>query len=139
VQKGTVTTKNSLSRNVHRLRTVIVFTEMIMAHLIRSATTSLSGAVSAAYGETLAPYHSTIVRGTCNAGFLLLPSRHAFLQSIGESGANQRCLRCVAFLAHQVYMPISRLSHQRSVGVLDRNVLQSLCLHVVAVVQRRLP
>jgi Glycolipid transfer protein (GLTP) len=108
VQKGSVTTKNSLSRNVHRLRTVIVFTEMIMAHLICSATTSLSGAVSAAYGETLAPYHSAIVRATCNAGFLLLPSRHAFLQSIGESGAiSTQSASCDPSLAHQVYVLIS--------------------------------
>lgn len=87
LQKGTVTTKNSLARNVHRLRTVIVFTEKIMAALIQSPKTTLSSAVAAAYGETLAPYHTTMVRGACHAGFLLLPSRHAFLQSIGETGA----------------------------------------------------
>jgi Glycolipid transfer protein (GLTP) len=109
MQKGTVTKKNSLARNVHRLRTVVVFTEKIMANLIRDAAMSLSGAVSAAYGDTLAPYHSTIVRTTCNAGFLLLPSRHSFLQSIGETGKDSRMCFRLAQYGQWICQAVNRL------------------------------
>ena len=87
MQTNTVTTKNSLARNLHRLRTVVVFMEKIMANLVSDPKTPLSTAVSSAYGETLSAYHSMIVRGTCNAGFLLLPNRTSFLASLGETGA----------------------------------------------------
>jgi Glycolipid transfer protein (GLTP) len=114
MQKGTVTKKNSLARNVHRLRTVVVFTEKIMANLIRDAAMSLSGAVSAAYGDTLAPYHSTIVRTTCNAGFLLLPSRHSFLQSIGETGKDSSPHVLQTCSVRAMDMPSSQQANQQS-------------------------
>lgn len=85
-----MTTKNSLARNLHRLRTVVVFMEKIMANLVSDPKTPLSTAVSSAYGETLSAYHSMIVRGTCNAGFLLLPNRTSFLASLGETGARSQ-------------------------------------------------
>ena len=87
MQAGTVTTKGSLARNLHRLRTVIVFMEKIMMNLHADVATTLSTAVSGAYADTLAAYHGMVVRTTCNAGFLLLPSRAGFLQSLGETGA----------------------------------------------------
>jgi Glycolipid transfer protein (GLTP) len=87
VQSNTVTKKNSLARNLHRLRTVVVFMEKIMDNLAANAATTLSTAVSSAYAETLALYHSFAVRTTCNAGFLVLPNRTSFLASLGETGA----------------------------------------------------
>jgi hypothetical protein len=88
MQANTVTKKNSLARNVHRLRTVVQFIMHIMSLLAKDRTTSLSTAVSTAYSDTLGTYHSTVLRGTCQAGFLLLPTREAFLSSIGETGAD---------------------------------------------------
>jgi hypothetical protein len=66
-----------------------------MANLSDDASCSLSMAVSNAYGETLSAYHSLIVRGTCNAGFLTLPTRAAFLKSLGETGVQSAFNRCV--------------------------------------------
>jgi hypothetical protein len=86
MQAKQVTVKGSLARNLHRLRTVLVFMEKIMANLMDDDACSLSTAVSRAYGDTLSVYHSMIVRGTCNAGFLTLPTRAAFLKSLGETG-----------------------------------------------------
>ena len=91
VQAGTVTTKGSLARNAHRLRTVIVFMEKIMLNLHADKATTLSTAVSGAYADTLAAYHGMVVRATCNAGFLLLPTRASFLQSLGETGERAHC------------------------------------------------
>lgn len=95
MQTNTLTKKNSLARNLHRLRTVVHFIKHIMFLLAKDPQASLSTAVSEAYNATLSVYHGTIVRGTCQAGFLLLPSREAFLDSIGETGA---ALLCFSFL-----------------------------------------
>lgn len=87
-----MTKKNSLARNLHRLRTVVHFIKQIMFLLAKDQQVSLSTAVSEAYSVTLAAYHGTIVRGTCQAGFLLLPTRETFLESIGETGTASCCV-----------------------------------------------
>jgi hypothetical protein len=86
LQANTMTKRNSLARNLHRLRTVVHFIQRIMFLLASDNEVSLSAAVSKAYNETMGPYHSTLVRTTCQAGFMLLPTREAFLDSIGETG-----------------------------------------------------
>jgi hypothetical protein len=98
MQNNTVTVKNSLARNLHRLRTAILFISRIMSGLAEDRSLTLSGAVSSAYVDTLAQYHSAVLRGTCNAGFLLLPTRQAFLASIGETGTARAQLLCNAGL-----------------------------------------
>lgn len=95
LQANTVTKKNSLARNLHRLRTAVHFIMRIMSLLAKDREMALSSAVAEAYQDTLGPYHSTVVRGTCQAGFLLLPTRATFLSSIGETGTQSMviCLR----------------------------------------------
>ena len=73
-----------------------------MAGLAANRETTLSSAVSAAYGETLSLYHSLVVRGTCNAGFLMLPTRASFLASIGETGTGTSRLTCAPLLARGI-------------------------------------
>lgn len=87
-KSNTVTTKNSGARNLHRLRTVILFISQLLQNLIADADATLSAAATEAYKETLAVYHSTIVRGSVSTGMMLLPSRAAFLESLGESDAS---------------------------------------------------
>lgn len=78
--------KGSLSRNLHRLRTVLLFIEKLMQNLSAEPDVALSSAASDAYADSLGPYHSAVMRTTCNAGFLMLPGRLTFLTSIGETG-----------------------------------------------------
>eukprot|EP00892_Ulva_mutabilis_P007327 jgi/Ulvmu1/4967/UM207_0011.1 len=80
-----VSIKGSLARNLHRLRTVLLFVEKLMQNLSAAPDVTLSSAASEAYAVSLGPYHSTVMRATCNAGLLLLPTRVSFLRSIGET------------------------------------------------------
>ena len=115
-----MTTKNSLARNLHRLRTVVVFMKCIMANLVEDSKATLSAALASAYMDTLAKYHSMLVRGSCNAGFLLLPSRATFLASIGEDGAPAHLDTAPVDLAH-LCMVVPRCKCRR-IGAFKRNV-----------------
>lgn len=97
LQANRVAVKGSLARNLHRLRTVLLFVEKLMQNLAAGPDVTLSSAASEAYAVSLGPYHSTVMRATCNAGFLLLPTRHTFLTSIGETGMTPKV--CVKHMA----------------------------------------
>jgi hypothetical protein len=81
-----VTTKNSGARNLHRLRTAILFIQQLFQRLVNDADVTLATAASAAYAETLSPYHTALIRGTVTTGFAILPSRATFLSNIRETG-----------------------------------------------------
>lgn len=91
MQAKSVTTKNSGARNLHRLRTAILFIQQLFQRLVADREATLAAAASAAYAETLSPYHSTVIRGTVTTGFVLLPSRATFLAQIQETGAQPVC------------------------------------------------
>lgn len=84
-ERGTVTQRGSCSRNLHRLMSAIVFIQTLIKELASSKEISLRDAASAAYETALAPIHTRVVRGMVSAGMLALPSRDAFLESLGET------------------------------------------------------
>lgn len=81
---GTITVKNSPSRNLYRLMNAIAFIREIFIGL--GAGKELKEAVSVAYDNTLGLLHAWVVRTGIKAGMLGLPSREHFLTSIGENG-----------------------------------------------------
>lgn len=89
-KKGTVTKKNSCARNLHRLKSAIVFVEALVANLTTNCTVTLREAASSAYDFALAPIHTYVVRGAVKAGILSLPSRANFLRGIRETEATAR-------------------------------------------------
>mmetsp|Transcript_16559 Transcript_16559/g.35834 ORF Transcript_16559/g.35834 Transcript_16559/m.35834 type:complete len:229 (+) Transcript_16559:101-787(+) len=82
---GTVTTKNSCARNLHRLTSVIAFTKLLLEKLTEAPSVTVKDAGSFAYEKALAPIHPYVVRTAVWAGMYLLPTREAFMQSIGET------------------------------------------------------
>ncbi|CAD7701184.1 unnamed protein product [Ostreobium quekettii] len=89
-QKKTVTKKNSCARNLHRLRSAILFVSTLVQELTSDSSMSLREAASTAYESALAPIHTYVVRGAVKAGLLMLPSRAAFLASICETETTAR-------------------------------------------------
>lgn len=89
-KRGTVTKKNSCARNLHRLKSAIVFIETLVDNLTSNYAATLREAASAAYDVALAPIHTYVVRGAVRAGILSLPSRASFLQGISETEATAR-------------------------------------------------
>eukprot|EP01026_Neomeris_dumetosa_P080139 TRINITY_DN882_c0_g2_i1.p1 TRINITY_DN882_c0_g2~~TRINITY_DN882_c0_g2_i1.p1 ORF type:complete len:204 (-),score=11.43 TRINITY_DN882_c0_g2_i1:318-929(-) len=83
-KKGTVTTKNSPSRNLHRLMSAILFVKILLDKLLKP-TYTMYDAASEAYETALAPIHTVIVKNTVRAGLMMLPTTEGFLQSIGET------------------------------------------------------
>ena len=82
---GTVTTKNSPARNLHRLNSVLTFMRILLDKLCKDQTTTPKDAATIAYQEALAPIHPYIVQTAVWAGMYALPTRDGFLQSIKET------------------------------------------------------
>lgn len=82
---GKVTTKNSCARNLHRLMSALDFVTILLEKLVDNPTVTVGAATSAAYDATLAEIHTMIVRTAIRAGLWALPSRDAFISSIGET------------------------------------------------------
>ncbi len=86
LQAGTVTTKNSCSRNLHRLLSSISFISSLLQNLAADKACTLHTATASAYSSTMAPMHNFFVRTAVKGGMYTLPTRAGFLQSIGETG-----------------------------------------------------
>ncbi len=86
LQAGTVTTKNSCSRNLHRLLSSISFISSLLQNLAADKACTLHTATANAYSGTMAPMHNFFVRTAVKGGMYTLPTRAGFLQSIGETG-----------------------------------------------------
>ncbi len=86
LQAGTVTTKNSCSRNLHRLLSSISFISSLLQNLATDKACTLHTATASAYSSTMAPMHNFFVRTAVKGGMYTLPTRAGFLQSIGETG-----------------------------------------------------
>lgn len=84
------TSKNSCTRNLHRLLSAILFTKLLLERLLRSPEVALREAAAEAYEASIAPFHTGLIRGIVRAGMLTLPSREGFLVSIGESEESAR-------------------------------------------------
>ena len=90
VAANRVTVRGSAARNLHRLATGLAFAAELLAALAADASTPLRTAASAAYGKTLATYHTALLRAGVKASTYLLPDRAAFLRSLGETEASAR-------------------------------------------------
>ena len=86
VQAGTVTVKNSCSRNLHRLLSSISFISQLLQNLAADNACTLHTAAANAYGNTMASVHNFFVRTAVKTSMYTLPTRAGFLQSIGETG-----------------------------------------------------
>eukprot|EP00891_Asterochloris_glomerata_P009636 jgi/Astpho2/9636/e_gw1.00146.147.1_t len=82
---GTVTVKNSPSRNLHRLLSSVSFIAALLQNLAADPKTSLHTAAASAYNNTMSPMHNFMVRTAVKASFYTLPTRAGFLESIGET------------------------------------------------------
>mmetsp|Transcript_9791 Transcript_9791/g.31821 ORF Transcript_9791/g.31821 Transcript_9791/m.31821 type:complete len:195 (-) Transcript_9791:186-770(-) len=85
VAEGTVTVKNSHSRNLRGLRRGLHFMQLVIKLLCADPSKALSAAGSEAYAEALAPYHPWAVRMAVRAGVLALPGRAAFIADFGAT------------------------------------------------------
>jgi hypothetical protein len=83
---GTVTTKNSTARNLHRLLSAVEFIKVLMANLASDPKMTLHNACYDAYNRTMAGIHTFVVRTAVKAGMYTLPTRENFLKSLGEAG-----------------------------------------------------
>lgn len=105
-----VTTKNSCSRNLHRLMTSFDFIRQLLTLLVKDASVSTREAANTAYDATLSEAHTFVVRAGVKAGMLALPSRESFLRSIGETEESaRRNAEAFCKLAEQVIQQIGRL------------------------------
>ncbi|KAL0030221.1 hypothetical protein WJX77_003427 [Trebouxia sp. C0004] len=87
---GTVTTKNSCSRNLHRLLSSVSFISSLLQNLAADKACTLHTATASAYSGTMAPMHNFFVRTAVKGGMYTLPTRAGFLQSIGETEESAR-------------------------------------------------
>ncbi len=137
LQAGTVTTKNSCSRNLHRLLSSISFISSLLQNLAADKACTLHTATASAYSSTMAPMHNFFVRTAVKGGMYTLPTRAGFLQSIGETGdctsgiwptLDPRCLCfCLCVIAPVLYA--TAWSHEHLVQ----------CPTVLSFVQRKAP
>lgn len=86
LQAGTVTVKNSCSRNLHRLLSSISFISSLLHNLGSSSSCTLHTAASNAYNGSMAQIHNFFVRTAVKTSMYTLPTRQGFLDSIGETG-----------------------------------------------------
>lgn len=82
---GTVTTKNSCSRNLHRLLSSVSFIQSLLQNLTASKACTLHTAAANAYNGTMSPIHNFFVRAAVKTSMYTLPTREGFLSSIGET------------------------------------------------------
>lgn len=87
---GTVTTKNSCSRNLHRLLSSISFISSLLQNMAADNACTLHTAAANAYNGTMAPIHNFFVRTAIKGSMYTLPTRAGFLQSIGETEASAK-------------------------------------------------
>ena len=88
LQKGTVTKKNSESRNLFRLLNGVLFIARMLEKLVKEKSCPLRTACNDAYSEVLASMHSYLVRSAVRASMYMLPTREQFLASIKETGGD---------------------------------------------------
>ena len=84
VAAGTATTKNSPTRNLHRIVTSLAFLADLLRRLAASPAAALRPAAADAYGATLAACHNGLLRAGVRASLYLLPDRATFLACVGE-------------------------------------------------------
>lgn len=99
VKDKTVTTKNSPARNLHRLISAVDFIKFLMQNLAKDAKMTLHNACYDAYNRTMANIHTFVVRTAVKAGMYTLPTREAFLKSLGESSHKEAKDRSLQFVA----------------------------------------
>lgn len=87
---GTVTTKNSCSRNLHRLLSSISFISELLRNMSADSACTLHTAAANAYNGTMSPIHNFFVRTAVKTSMYTLPTRAGFLESIGESEESAR-------------------------------------------------
>ena len=87
-QAGTVTKKNSCSRNLFRLCHGVLFISELLKYLYKDHNMQLKAACGEAYTNTLASAHSYMVKTAVRASMYMLPTREQFLKSIHETGAH---------------------------------------------------
>ena len=104
LQAGTVTVKNSCSRNLHRLLSSISFISQLLQNLAADNACTLHSAAANAYGNTMAPVHNFFVRTAVKTSMYTLPTRAGFLQSIGETGESVQVLYHAVRLCMCKYM-----------------------------------
>jgi len=85
-----VTVRGSAARNLHRLASGLAFAAELLAALAADPATPLRAAAGAAYGKTLANYHTAFLRAGVKASTYLLPDRASFLRSLGENEETAR-------------------------------------------------
>ncbi|PNW84401.1 hypothetical protein CHLRE_03g144204v5 [Chlamydomonas reinhardtii] len=90
VRAGRATTKGSCARNLHRLMLVITFVRLLLQQLLDSPSTQLKDALWVAYKGSLHPIHTYMVQTAVWAGLGMVPSRAAFMASIGEDEDSAR-------------------------------------------------
>eukprot|EP00193_Tetraselmis_chui_P004678 CAMPEP_0177766912 /NCGR_PEP_ID=MMETSP0491_2-20121128/8780_1 /TAXON_ID=63592 /ORGANISM="Tetraselmis chuii, Strain PLY429" /LENGTH=222 /DNA_ID=CAMNT_0019283363 /DNA_START=92 /DNA_END=758 /DNA_ORIENTATION=+ len=89
VEKGrkdkTLAVKNSVGRNLHRLKCGVHFIVALLERLCSSSEVTMHEAAGEAYAKTLQPIHNWAVQAAVQASLLTCPSRQYFLQSINET------------------------------------------------------
>lgn len=90
VKAGRATAKGSCARNLHRLMLVITFVRLMLSNLLENPGMQLKDALWAAYKGSLHPIHTYMVQTAVWAGLAMVPTREAFMKSIGEDEATAR-------------------------------------------------
>ncbi len=87
---GKAMVKNSCARNLHRLMLVVSFVRQMLQQLLDNPRMQLKDAFYKAYMGSLASIHTYVLQTAVWAALGLLPSREAFLKSIGETEQSAR-------------------------------------------------
>ena len=103
-QAGTVTKKNSCSRNLFRLCHGVLFISELLKYMYKDQQMTLKTACGEAYTNTLASAHSYMVKTAVRTSMYMLPTREHFLKSIHETGkrlcvCGAACCSCVRTLS----------------------------------------
>ncbi|XAR72368.1 hypothetical protein NMG60_11018983, partial [Bertholletia excelsa] len=86
VENGTVRTRGSLFRNLHRVRQGLELLGAIFKNFcLQSLYGFLKEAASTAYAQVCAPYHTWPFRMAVSAGMCTLPRREQLLQKLNET------------------------------------------------------
>ena len=85
----------SVSRTIVRNSWLFHFMIRLIELLLADRTTKLSTATKAAYKETLAPHHPTLVRTAASLAMLAVPKREKFVRLLtgAEDGSEEACER----------------------------------------------
>ena len=135
LQAGTVTTKNSCSRNLHRLLSSVSFISELLRNLSADSACTLHTAAASAYNGTMSPIHNFFVRTAVKTSMYTLPTRAGFLESIGETGKAlaQTLLLSLFFILNSHWLS----AHGHWPSIFCHGFDDWLCVDFVFVVQRK--